>query len=216
MLSCTCLRTPRFDCRQRSGSTPLANQSGGCDRRVHSEHADFWAKRMSLFIASLYQTPSRVCYIMSDKVLWPTCRFLRCDKLPWPPLRPQLRGPRWLWRKPTDVGRRDVKPGLVDIKGSGGLLQKNHCVWVNFLQCIYWEGGGVARRIPREMMTDWFISRGIREHLPLLAIWPVKSVYFSSGVTFSRSKWNTKNNSPVKAQIFLGSLAAMSFHFFFF
>lgn len=85
MLSCTCLRTPRFDCRQRSGSTLLANQCRGCDYYVHSERGDFWAKRMSLFIAPLYQTSSRVCYIMSDNVLWPTCRFVRCDKLPDPP-----------------------------------------------------------------------------------------------------------------------------------
>lgn len=49
---------------------------------------------------------------------------------PWSAL---LGGPRWLWRKPTDVGWRTVKSSPVDVKGKGELLQKNHCVWVNFL-----------------------------------------------------------------------------------
>lgn len=70
--------------------------------------------------------------------------------------RPWFRSPRWLWRKATDVSRRNAKPSLVDIKGSSGLLQKNHCVWVDFLYCRGWLNvlpvwGPLG--IPWEMMT---------------------------------------------------------------
>ncbi len=70
--------------------------------------------------------------------------------------RPRLGGPRWFWRKPTDVGRRNIEPRLVDIKGSGELLQKNHCVWVDFLYGRSWLDVLPVWEplwIPWEMMT---------------------------------------------------------------
>lgn len=112
-------------------------------------------KRMSLFIAS---------FIRPQAMSVTSCQTRFYSRLvdfsgainPADLQRPLLGGPRWLWRKPTDVGRRNVKPSLVDIKGSGGLLQKNHCVWVYFLYgrgwldvLPVWE----PSQVPREMMT---------------------------------------------------------------
>lgn len=153
------------DCR----STPLANQRGGYERRVHNKQNDLQAKRMSLFIASFIRPQATSVTSCQTRFYSQLVDFSAAINSV-DPRRLWFGGPRWLWRKPTDVGRRDVKPRLVDIKGSGGLLQKNHCVWVDFLHCMF----GGPPWIPWEMMTDWFISPRIKEHLLLLDIRPIK------------------------------------------
>lgn len=138
------------------------------------------SKRMSLFIASFIRGRAASLTSCQTRFYGQLVDFSvainSSDPLSGPSPLPHS-GPRWPWRKPTDVGRRDTRPGPVDIKGSGRLLQKNHCVWVNFLQCIHGEEGRSAP-ILGEMTTNCLISPGIREHLPLWAAWPHKECLF--------------------------------------
>lgn len=114
---------------------------------------------------------------------------------------PRLQGPRWLCRKPTDVGWRNVEPRLMDIKGSSGLLQNNRCVWVDFLyRKVCLDVPPVLGGLCWSLRRWWQISSSTiawRDTYFWLILGPLSDlrVSFSSAVIFC---CNTKTEKPLK------------------
>ena len=67
---------------------------------------------------------------------------------PWCPL---LGGPRWLRRKPTDVGRRTVKSSPVEVKESWRVSQLSVSQGVELMFCLF---GGLCKSLRRWWHTS--------------------------------------------------------------